>query len=145
MKKFLVSLMAILGMALCFTACDNDENKDNDKSSATTSGESLYQSVTEYQAADANTTEGQVAKLTAAAKLYSSYQEYKTNKEDSQWVKDFATGAVSALAETKKEEAKTQLLTKLADGTLVSETTSDKIVAVANLASELGSIFGSAK
>lgn len=140
MKKFLVSLMAILGMALCFTACDNDENKDNDKSSATTSGESLYQSVTDYNAAETDSD-----KIIAAAKILGSYNDYKQNKDTEGWVKDFATGAVSALAEEKKENAKAQLLEKLADGTLVSETTSDKIVAVANLASELGSIFGSAK
>ncbi|MCQ2960155.1 MAG: hypothetical protein MJ198_08220 [Bacteroidales bacterium] len=147
MKKFLLGLLAIAGMALCFTSCGNNNPADDEttKSEATKSGESLYQSVIDYQAADANTTDGQVAKLTAAAKLYSSYQDYKTNSEDKEWVKDFATGAVSTLAETKKEEAKTQLLEKLADGSLISEDTSEKVVAVANLASQLGSIFSAAK
>jgi len=128
--------MAILGMAVCFTAC-GDENTDSDKSNAAKSGENLYQSVTDYNAA---TTDSD--KLVAAVKILGSYNDYKENQGTEGWIKDFATGAVSALAEEKKENAKTQLIEKLSDGSLVSESTSDKVVAVANLASELGTIFG---
>ncbi len=136
MKKFLVSLLAILGMAVCFTAC-GDDNKSDEKSNATTSGETLYQSVTDYNAAETDSD-----KLIAAVKILGSYNDYKENKGTEGWVKDFATGAVSALAEEKKENAKAQLLEKLADGSLVSENTTEKVVAVAGLASELGKIFG---
>lgn len=126
--------MAALSMSLCFTACDDDDDETTD---ANASGKELYSAVTDY-----NSAENDSDKLVAAAKILSSYNDYKENKDTEGWLSDFATGAVSALAEEKKETAKTQLIEKLTDGSLVSENASSKITAVANLASELGSIFG---
>lgn len=139
MKKFLLGLMAFLAMAVCFTACGDDDSEES--TSAETSGKSLYDSYQSFSAADASTTEGQVAKLSAAASLYESYQDFQENKGTDGWVKEFATGAVYALAEDKKETAKESLISTLTEQGIVDETTTNKIEAVSTLAQALGDIF----
>ena len=123
--------MAALSMSLCFTACDDD---DDEKTDAETSGSELYQGVKDYQAAT-----DEVSKLAAAVEIFGSYSDYKENKDTEGWVKEFATGAVSALADEKKEDAKTKLVETLSE----SENVSKSIEGVANLASALNSIFNS--
>lgn len=133
MKKFLLGLMAFLGMALCFTACGDDDNNDG-KSAAETSGTALYEGVKDYQAATDD-----VSKIAAAAKIFGSYNDYKQNKDQEGWIKEFATGAVSSLANEKKEDAKTKLVETLSQ----SENVTNSIQGVANLASALNTIFNS--
>lgn len=133
MKKFLLGLMAFLGMALCFTACGDDDNDDS-KSAAETSGTALYEGVKDYQAATDD-----VSKIAAAAKIFGSYNDYKQNKDQEGWIKEFATGAVSSLANEKKEDAKTKLVETLSQ----SENVTNSIQGVANLASALNTIFNS--
>lgn len=133
MKKFLLGLMAFLGMALCFTACGDDDNDDS-KSAAETSGTALYEGVKDYQAAT-----DEVSKIAAAAKIFGSYNDYKQNKDQEGWIKEFATGAVSSLANEKKEDAKTKLVETLSQ----SENVTNSIQGVANLASALNTIFNS--
>lgn len=130
MKKFLLGLMTILGMALCFTACDDKE--DDDKNAAETSGTELYDGVKEYQTATDD-----VSKIAAAAKIFSSYNDYKQNKGQEGWIKDFANGAVSALADEKKEDAKTKLVETLAQ----QENVSGTVEGIANLANALNTIL----
>lgn len=134
MKKFLLGLMAFLGMALCFTACGDDDNNDG-KSAAETSGTALYEGVKEYQSAG----DDNVSKIAAAAKIFGSYNDYKQNKDQEGWIKEFATGAVSSLANEKKEDAKTKLVETLSQ----SENVTNSIQGVANLASALNTIFNS--
>lgn len=125
--------MAFLGMALCFTACGDDDNNDG-KSAAETSGTALYEGVKDYQAATDD-----VSKIAAAAKIFGSYNDYKQNKDQEGWIKEFATGAVSSLANEKKEDAKTKLVETLSQ----SENVTNSIQGVANLASALNTIFNS--
>lgn len=133
MKKFLLGLMAFLGMAVCFTACGDDDDSDS-KSAAETSGTELYEGVKDYQAATDD-----VSKLAAAVKIFGSYNDYKQNKDQEGWVKEFASGAVSSLAGEKKEEAKTKLVETLAE----QENVSNTVQGVANLADALNTIFNS--
>lgn len=133
MKKFLLGLMAFLGMALCFTACGDDDNDDS-KSAGETSGTALYEGVKEYQSATDD-----VSKIAAAAKIFGSYNDYRQNKDQAGWIKDFANGAVSSLANEKKEDAKTKLIETLSS----SEKVSGTVEGVANLASALNTIFNS--
>lgn len=133
MKKFLLGLMAFLGMALCFTACGDDDNNDG-KSAAETSGTALYEGVKDYQAATDD-----VSKIAAAAKIFGSYNDYKQNKDQEGWLKEFATGAVSSLANEKKEDAKTKLVETLSQ----QENVTKSIEGVANLATALNTIFNS--
>lgn len=134
MKKFLLGLMAFLGMALCFTACGDDDNDDS-KSAGETSGTALYEGVKEYQSAG----DDEFSKIAAAAKIFGSYNDYKQNKDQEGWLKDFANGAVSSLANEKKEDAKTKLIETLSS----SEKVSGTVEGVANLASALNTIFNS--
>lgn len=145
MKKFLLGLVAILGMAVCFTACGDDEKKDDNTASAKDSGTSLYDSYKAYSAADAETTEGKVAKIAAAASMYDSYKAFQNNKEDKSWAGEFAKGAAAALAKDKtgidEDATATDVLNVLSDNSLVSEETTDKIQAVSALATALKAIF----
>ena len=147
MKKFLLGLVTILGMAVCFTACGNDDNDDNKEEavSAAESGTSLYDSYKAYSAADAETTEGKVAKATAALSMYNSYKNFQNNKEDKSWAGEFAKSAASALAKDKtgidENATATDVLNVLSDKSLVSEETTDKIQAVSELAKALNAIF----
>ncbi len=133
MKKFLLGLMTVLGMAFCFTAC-GDSDDDESKSAGETSGVALYEGVKEYQSAT-----DEVSKLAAAVKIFGSYNDYKQNKDKEGWVKEFATGAVSTIANEKKENAKTKLVETLSQ----SEKVTGTIEGVASLASALNTIFNS--
>lgn len=136
MKKIFLGLLTILGMAFFFTACNKDEDNTvtTEQSSATESGKSLYDSYQEY-----TTTEDNLKKASAALSLYNSYNAYNKNKEDSEWVKEFASSAVYDIAEDKKEEVKTSLITKLTSETGV---TGNTVEGVATLVQGLSTIFG---
>ena len=139
MKKFLLGLVAILGMAVCFTACD-DEKKD-DNASAKDSGTSFYENYKAYSAEDATTSD----KTLAAISMLATYKDYENNKENSSWAGDFAKGAASAYAKDKtgidENATATDLLNVLSDSSLVSEETTDKIEAVSTLATALHTVF----
>ena len=136
--------MAILGMAVCFTACGDDE-KNDEAASAKDSGTSLYDSYKAYSAADAETTEGKVAKATAALSMYNSYKNFQNNKEDKSWTGEFAKSAASALAKDKTDidenATAAEVIDVLSDSSLVSEETGDKIQAVSALATALQAVF----
>ena len=142
MKKFLLGLAAILGMAVCFTACDDD---DKEELSAAESGTSLYENYKAYSAADAETPDGKAAKLTAALSMYNSYKNFQNNKEDRSWTGEFAKSAASALAKDKtgidENATATDVLNVLSDSSLVSEEATDKIQAVSELAKALNAVF----
>ncbi len=141
MKKIFLGLLTILGMAFFFTACNKDEDNTvtTEQSSATESGKSLYDSYQEYSAIEGTTTEDNLKKASAALSLYNSYNAYNKNKEDSEWVKEFASSAVYAIADAKKEEVKTSLITKLSSETGVKGST---VEGVATLVQGLSTIFG---
>jgi len=140
MKKIFLGLLAIVGIVFFFTACGDDNNTGTpEQASATESGKSLYDSYKEYSAIEGTTTEDNIKKTSAALSLYNSYNAYNKNKEDSEWVKEFATSAVYAIGEDKKEEAKTNLIAKLSSETGVTGST---VEGVATLVEGLSTIFG---
>ncbi len=140
MKKILLRVMAILAMALCFTACgDDDEKPEKKQVNATESGASLYDNYKNYSSADTETTEGQAQKLTAAINLINAYSAYQDNKDNDEWKKEFASSALSAVAEAEKENAQVKLTEALSQK--IDASTGDKIKAVANLANALASVF----
>ena len=67
MKKFLLGLMAFLGMAVCFTACGDKEDKPaKEEKTAAESGSILYDSYVAYDTyKDDQTVTGTAAKATA--------------------------------------------------------------------------------
>ncbi len=138
MKKIFLSLMAALAMAFCFTAC-GDNGGSNEQASATDSGKSLYDSYKSYSAIEGTTEADNIQKTSAALSLYRAYSAYSDNKEDSEWVKEFASSAVYAVAEDKKEAAKTSLISKLSSEAGVAEGT---VAGVATLVQDLGTVFG---
>jgi len=154
MKKFMLGLLAFLGMALGFTACGDKEESEKQEKTAAESGVILYESYVAYdQYKDDNSAEGVVAKGTAAVNLYQAYQAYENNKENKEWTKEFATSAASTAVEAKtdidindKEAAKTaiseKLLTALTDGT-ISEGSNrvEQIQAAAELYKILNGVF----
>lgn len=142
MKKFLLGLFAILGMALCFTACGDNKEDEQNQADPTETGASLYDSYTKYQEAGDDEA-GTIAKASAALNLYNAYKAYESNKEDSEWKKTFASSAVSAVTgSVDKTELATNLLTKLEEANVTSDGSTNKVLAVAELASALSSVFG---
>ncbi|MBP5372314.1 MAG: hypothetical protein J6Y55_10405 [Bacteroidales bacterium] len=155
MKKFMLGLLAFLGMAVCFTACGDKEDDPTPKQekTASESGASLYNSYVAYDTyKDDNTTEGTVAKGKAAVDLYLAYQSYQKNKEDKEWINEFSKSAASVAIADKtgidvadKEAAEAQiseqLKEKLTDGSLLSEDKVKQVTAAAELYSVLSQIF----
>lgn len=154
MKKFMLSLMAFLGMTLCFTACGDKEKEEKQEKTAAESGVILYNSYVAYDKyKDDSSTEAVLAKGTAAVELYQAYQAYENNKENKEWTTEFATSAASTAVADKtdidindKEAAKTaitdKLLTALTDGSI--EGTSNKaeqILAAAEIYKILNGVF----
>lgn len=141
MKKLLLGLVAILGMALCFTACNKDDGEENTpkQADATQSGASLYSNYQAYKNADETTDEGKASKIIAAASLYSAYKDYQDNKDDAEWVENFKNSAVQTIADNEKDNAKTALTNALTEK--IDSNTTDKVKAVASFANALASVF----
>jgi len=155
MKKFLLGLMAFVGMAVCFTGCgDKDENSTpKQEKTAAESGSILYESYVAYDKyKDDNTTSGTIAKANAAVNLYQAYQAFQNNKENNEWKNEFAKSAASAAVSDKtgidinnKEAAEEaiadQLKTKLTDGSLLSEDKTQQAQSALELYEALDQIF----
>lgn len=156
MKKFMLGLLAFLGMAVCFTACGDKDNEKEEKQEKTAaeSGVILYNSYVAYDKyKDDNSTEAVLAKGTAAVELYQAYQAYENNKENKEWTSEFATSAATTAVADKtdidisdKEAAKTaiseKLLTALADGSIEGASNRvEQIQAAAELYKILSGVF----
>ena len=152
MKKFLLGLMAFVGMAVCFTACGDKEDNPTPKQEKTAeeSGASLYNSYKAYK--DAKAKNDNTNQILAATDLYLTYQAFQNNKENNEWKNEFAKSAASAAVSDKtdidpndKEAAKEaiadQLKTKLTDGSLLSEDKTKQAQSALELYEALDQIF----
>ncbi len=150
MKKFMLGLLAFLGMAVCFTACGDKEDDPTPKQEKTAeeSGASLYNSYKAYK----NAGDDNIAKATAGVDLYLAYQSYQKNKEDKEWINEFSKSAASVAITDKtgidvadKEAAEAQiseqLKEKLTDGSMLSEDKVQQVKAAAELYTVLSQIF----
>lgn len=150
MKKFMLSLMAFIGMALCFTAC-GDKEKEEKQADPTESGASLYESYAKYK--EAEETNNDVKKIEAGVSLYMAYKAYDDNKDNKEWMSEFTKSAASTAVEAKtdidindKEAAKTaltdKLLTALTDGSIEGASNkAEQIQAAAEIYKILNGVF----
>ena len=121
--------MAFLGMAVCFTACGDKEDKPaKEEKTAAESGVILYNSYATYEA-NKDKTDDPVAMATtatAAVNLYQAYQAYQNNKDSQEWKTEFAKSAASTAVKEKygadvdnkaelEDSIKTALLASLSD------------------------------
>lgn len=155
MKKFLLGLMAFVGMAVCFTACgDKDENSTpKQEKTAAESGVILYDSYVAYDTyKDDNSVTGTAQKASAAINLYQAYQAFQNNKENKDWTNEFAKSAASTAIAAKtdidindkaaaEEAIADQLKTKLTDGSLLSEDKTQQAQSALELYEALDQIF----
>lgn len=130
MKKFLLGLMAFVGMAVCFTACGDKEDNPTPKQEKTAdeSGVILYNSYITYNENKDKTDDplAIAASVKAAADLYQAYQAYQNNKDSQDWKNEFAKSAAKTAVEDKygidvenktelEEGIKTALLASLSE------------------------------
>ncbi len=154
MKKFLLGLMAFLGMAVCFTACGDKEDKPaKEEKTAAESGSILYDSYVAYDTyKDDQTVTGTAAKATAAINLYQAYQAFQNNKDNKDWTNEFAKSAASTAVAAKtgidindkdaaEEAIADQLKTKLTDGSLLSDDKTEQAKSALELYEALDQIF----
>lgn len=147
MKKFLLGLMAFVGMAVCFTACGDKEDNPTPKQEKTAeeSGVILYNSYTTYNE-NKDKTNDPVAMTTtalAAADLYQAYKAYQNNKDSKEWKNEFAKSAAKTCIEAKygvdvenktelEEGVKTALLESLSEENAQKVQTGEELYEILN-------------
>ena len=154
MKKFLLGLMAFVGMAVCFSACGDKEDKPaKEEKTAAESGSILYDSYVAYDTyKDDSSTEGSLKKINAGVSLYQAYQAFQNNKDNKDWTNEFAKSAARAAVADKtgidindkaaaEEAIADQLKTKLTDGSLLSEDKTQQAQSALELYEALDQIF----